>query len=101
MNTQLLAGGVGQACRIALPSRPGSGATWYVDAPSAALQVTLERTEESGIRRGGSQVFLVVGEMPGEYELRFVLRRAWERQERGSKRVLVQVRGASARRPGN
>lgn len=79
MDTQHLAGGVGQPCRIALPSQPGSGATWYVDSSASPLRVTLEQTvDQQGARRRGSQVFLVVGEAPGDYELRFVLKRAWE-----------------------
>ena len=82
MNTQHLASGIGQPCRIALPS-PAGGATWYVDASSAPLQVTLEHTAgETGA---------------GDYELRFVLKRAWENQVRNSRRVLFQVRGADRR----
>lgn len=102
MDTQRLAGGIGQPCRIALPSLPGSGATWYVDSSAAPLRVTLERTVgEQGARRPGSQVFLVVGEAPGDYELRFVLKRAWESQVRNSRRVVFQVRGINRRGLGN
>lgn len=98
MDTQHLAGGVGQPCRIALPSQPGSGATWYVDSSASPLRVTLEQTvEQPGARRYGSQVFLVVGEAPGDYELRFVLKRAWENQVRNSRRVVFQVRGKDRR----
>lgn len=97
MNTQHLASGIGQPCRIAMPS-PAGGATWYVDASGAPLQVTLEQTVgEPGARRPGSQVFLLVGDVPGDYELRFVLKRAWENQVRNSRRVLFQVRGADRR----
>jgi hypothetical protein len=42
-------------------------------------------------------VFLLVGDVPGDYELRFVLKRAWENQVRNSRRVLFQVRGADRR----
>ncbi len=98
MDTQHLAGGVGQPCRIALPSQPGSGATWYVDSSASPLRVTLEQTvDQQGARRRGSQVFLVVGEAPGDYELRFVLKRAWESQMRNSRRVVFQVRGNDRR----
>ena len=47
--------------------------------------------------QAGSQVFLLVGDVPGDYELRFVLKRAWENQVRNSRRVLFQVRGADRR----
>ncbi len=97
MDTQHLASGIGQPCRLALPSPPG-GATWYVDASAAPLQVTLEQTlDEPDARRPRSQVFLLVGAAPGDYELRFVLKRAWESQVRNSRRVLFQVRGSDRR----
>jgi hypothetical protein len=42
-------------------------------------------------------MFLLVGDAPGDYELRFVLKRAWENQVRNSRRVLFQVRGNDRR----
>lgn len=92
MSTQRLASNVGQICRIALPSYPGSGATWYVDGGNGAVRVRLEETPAAEARRDGSQVFSVIGEAAGDYELRFVLKRAWEREVRNSRRVVLQVR---------
>lgn len=97
-STQRLASNIGQACRIALPSYPGSGASWYVDSNAAPVRVTLEETRSAADPQGAaSQIFLVIGEAPGDYELRFVLKRAWETEVRNSRRVVLQVR-QSARR---
>ena len=93
MSTQRLASNVGQVCRIALPSYPGSGATWYVDGANGAVRVCLEESQATAApRRAGSQVFSVIGDVAGDYELRFVLKRAWEREVRNSRRVVLQVR---------
>lgn len=93
MSTQRLASNVGQICHIALPSYPGSGATWYVDGANGAVRVNLEETRSAAAsRRAGSQVFSVIGDAAGDYELRFVLKRAWEREVRNSRRVVLQVR---------
>jgi predicted secreted protein len=98
MSTHRLASDIGQICRIALPSYPGSGATWYVDSANAPVRITLEQTvTESSPRKAGSQVFALVGEAPGDYELRFVLKRAWENEIRNSRRVVLQVRQAARR----
>lgn len=98
MSTQRLASDIGQICRIALPSYPGSGATWYVDSANAPVRITLEQTvTENNTSKSGSQVFALVGEAPGDYELRFVLKRAWENEVRNSRRVVLQVRQAIRR----
>lgn len=97
MSTQRLASNIGQVCRIALPSDPGSGATWYVDAANVPVHVHLEETHAAVEScRAGSQVFAVIGEAPGDYELRFVLKRAWERDAQNSRRVVLRVRPAGA-----
>lgn len=96
MPHQRLASDIGQTCRIALPSYPGSGATWYVDSAHAPIRITLEETlPEVGRLRAGSQVFALIGDIAGDYELRFVLKRAWHKEIRNSRRVVLQVRQAT------
>ncbi|MBS0367929.1 MAG: protease inhibitor I42 family protein [Proteobacteria bacterium] len=102
MSTQRLASNVGQICRIALPSYPGSGATWYVDGANGAVRVCLEESQATvAQQRDGSQVFSVIGEVAGDYELRFVLKRAWEREVRNSRRVVLQVRSLGGKSRAN
>ena len=102
MSTQRLASNIGQICRIALPSYPGSGATWYVDGANGAVRVRLEETPAAAApRRAGSQVFAVIGDAAGDYELRFVLKRAWEREVRNSRRVVLQVRSTGEQNRAN
>jgi hypothetical protein len=43
----------------------------------------------------------VIGEVAGDYELRFVLKRAWEREVRNSRRVVLQVRSLGGKSRAN
>lgn len=97
MRTQRLAAGMGQVCRIALPSSPSGGVAWYSDGGNAEVRIQLESDEVSSSRPGRHQVFVVVGEIPGDYELHFVLKRTWESVPRSSWRVLFHVSAPRAR----
>ena len=99
MSTQRLAGAIGQPCRIALPSYPRSGTSWFVDVSEAAVHVTPEPAlPGSASRPEENQVFLVVADAPGDYELRFVLKRPWDSEVRNSRRVVLQVRPGARQR---
>lgn len=97
MNTQRLASHIGQPCRIVLPAT--AGATWYIDPAGAPVRVSLEQT--GGTRRDGQQTFVLVGELPGNHELHFVLKRAWETRVRNSHRVVLHVQPSGRRARAN
>jgi hypothetical protein len=93
MHTQRLASHIGQPCRIVLPAT--AGATWYVEPAGAPVKVNLEQSGRMG--SDGQQTFVLVGELPGAHELRFVLKRAWETRVRSSHRVVLHVQNTGRR----
>lgn len=93
MNTQRLASHIGQPCRIVLPA--SAGATWYIDPAGVPVRVSLE--QGGGTCQAGQQTFVLVGELPGNHELHFVLKRAWETRVRNSHRVVLHVQPAERR----
>jgi hypothetical protein len=90
---------VGQPCRLELPTPGAPGLGWFAELAEAAhgpVSVTLEDSlQHTG--EGRRQAFVLVGQAAGDYELRFVLRRAWSPEIRDAHRVLLQVRSTCSR----
>ncbi len=87
---------IGQPCLVELPTPRGVGFTWFVESGGMPMRVTPDAASRH-LPRGGRQAFVLVACEPGDYELRFVLRRGLRPEVCDHHRVLLQVRKSCLR----
>ena len=75
---------VDQEFEVALDARPGMGAIWYYAAATEEPELIRQNSEPQTTALGTivRQRFVFRGTRPGRHELRFELKRSWERTVR-------------------
>lgn len=87
---------IGQPCLVELPTPTGVGFNWFVESGSTPVRVTPDISVQHLLRKR-RQAFVLVACEPGDYELRFVLRRGLRPEVCDHHRVLLQVRKSCLR----
>ena len=84
---------LGEEFAIRLDSIPGTGAIWHVAQGPGGADLVREISESHGtdIRSPATQTFVFRSTLPGTHELRFELKRGWEREVRRRAVAVVSV----------